>query len=96
MSNFENALRKIAAVNPSLSNTLRSRGGFIMESELPELERVDRLMLLLVRCGCGRFMAPVQDVKHFTTIIAEHSKLKQAEAGEEYAGDYVRDVSLPA
>lgn len=43
-----------------------------------------RLTLLLVRCGGGRFLAPANQVKHFTDII------------ERDGADYVRDVSLPA
>lgn len=55
--------------------------GFITAADLPELIRLHRLCLCLVRTGCGRFMTPAQNVAHF---------LKCVEAG----GDYVRDVSI--
>lgn len=42
-----------------------------------------RLKLLLVRCGGCRFLAPAQDVGRITAAL-------------EAAGEYVRDVSLPA
>lgn len=81
---LEATMRKIEAANPSLARQLKERGYFLLDTMLPELERIDRLMLVLVRCGAGRFMCPVQDVKHFVGII------------EREDSDYVRDISLPA
>ncbi len=61
---------------------MAERFGFVTESEVPTLIAEDRLMLLLVRCGGGRFICPAQDVQHFIDIIKRDGK------------DYVRDVSI--
>jgi hypothetical protein len=73
---------------------------------VPELEKIDRSLVVLVRCGNGRFLCPVQDVRHFMAIIEEHYRFKGNGKGvipmADYAKmegehpDYVRDVSLPA
>jgi hypothetical protein len=57
--------------------------GFLTDKEMPRLIELDRLFLVLVRCGCGRFLCPAQDFEHFEKCV---------EAG----GDYVRDVSIPS
>lgn len=74
--------------------TVRGRGGFLRlhEIEIIATDPITRLQMLLVRCGCGRFMAPAQDVIHFISIIERDSK---ANPQDELA-DYIRDVSLPA
>lgn len=61
---------------------LASQGYFVTERDLPELIKLNRLCLLLVRCGQGRFLCPAQDLQHFMQCV---------EAGK----DYVRDVSVP-
>jgi hypothetical protein len=43
-----------------------------------------RLAPCLVRCGCGRFITPAQDVQHYTEMVGNDKV------------DFVRDVSLPA
>lgn len=86
---------KIRNVNPALANKIDSQHGFVSNVDLPALIEVDRLMLLLVRCGNGRFLTPAQDVTHFMTIIEEHAQLKSEKEGVVFAGDHVRDVSLP-
>lgn len=58
--------------------------GFITKSDLPGIIAEDRLHPVLVRCGCGRFTCPAQDVEHFIAII------------ERDGADYVRDVCFPA
>ena len=57
--------------------------GFITSpKDEEELIKEDRLQMVLVRCGSGRFTCPVQDVKHFCSIINDDGR------------DYVRDVSV--
>jgi hypothetical protein len=61
----------------------KERGGFLDNLGIETIAREDRLRLLLVRCGNGRFLAPAQDVKHFIAIIERDNQ------------DYIRDVALP-
>ena len=61
----------------------KRRMGFVTKEDLQEIVKINRLELLLVRCGGCRFMAPAQDIDHLIKLV-EHS-------GEEY----VRDVSFP-
>ncbi len=56
--------------------------GFLNVAQLKELETIDRLCPVLVRCGGCRFTCAAQDVPHLLACI---------KAG----GDHVRDVSLP-
>lgn len=58
--------------------------GFVQSIDLPDILAYNPLQLLLVRCGCGRFVCPAQDLEHFMGIIVREKT------------DYVRDVSLPA
>lgn len=57
-------------------------GGFLRDTDVDELQQIDRLCQVLVRCGGCRFVCSAQDVAHLERCI---------EAG----GDYVRDVSFP-
>ncbi len=59
-----------------------NRGGFVRDTDLPEIIMENRLQKMLVRCGGGRFACPAQDVKHFVDIIETDGR------------DYVRDVSV--
>jgi hypothetical protein len=70
----------------------RDAGGYLTLDQVKAIgaEGTTRLSILLVRCGCGRFLAPAQDVQHFIDIINAHGEAKLPDA------DYVRDVSLPA
>lgn len=61
----------------------KETGGFLTETDLKFIVEQDRLRLILVRCGNGRFLCPAQDVAHFIGIIERDGQ------------DYVRDVSLP-
>jgi len=61
----------------------RKNFGFIAKDDLPHIIKENRLELLLVRCGSGRFLCPAQDVDHFVQIITNEGN------------DYVRDVSFP-
>ena len=90
------SVQKIAAVNPALANKIAQQGTFLTDADVPEVQKVDRMMLVLVRCGNGRFLCPVQDVEHFIAIIEEHAKLKEKATGQPMQGDHIRDVSFPA
>lgn len=57
--------------------------GFLLNADIAELVKLDRLCPVLVRCGGCRFTCGAQDAKHIMAAI-------------ELAGDYVRDVSFPA
>jgi len=58
--------------------------GFVQDTDLPEIIAHNRMQLLIIRCGAGRFMCPAQDVEHFVGIV------------EREKSDYVRDISLYA
>lgn len=58
--------------------------GFISMEDLPDIIHENRLQLILVRCGCGRFLTPAQNVAHFVSII------------EKEGSDYIRDLCFPA
>lgn len=68
----------------SVLDDIRQRGGYVLEGEIQKLANnpTTRMTRLLVRCGCGRFVAPAQDAEHFIKLI------------ERDDGDYVRDVSV--
>ena len=89
-------LLRIGRTDPGLENKIRRQHGYVLEDDVDRLIAVERLMLVMVRCGNGRFMCPIQDLKHFMTIIEEHSELKATATGKKFAGDHVRDVSIPA
>lgn len=76
----------VLAEHVSLSRVLKvakEQGGFLKDTDVAIIAHHDRLRLILVRCGNGRFLCPAQDVAHFIAII------------ERDGTDYVRDVSLP-
>jgi len=73
---------KIELANPVLAKQLQERGYFILDTHVPDLIAIDRLMPIIVRCNNGRFTCPVQDVSHFIRII---------EASKQ---DWVRDASI--
>lgn len=56
--------------------------GFLRDTDIAELVKLDRLCQILVRCGGCRFTCAAQDVEHLEQCI---------KAG----GDYIRDVSFP-
>ena len=73
------------ALTPALSRILqdaRAHCGFLSQARLAELAEADRLRMVLIRCGGGRFLCPAQDAAHFIDAIDGR--------------DYVRDVSLPS
>ena len=75
---------EIQCTNPLLATEILEQGYFIKDTQVPSIIAVNRLLLVLVRCGNGRFLCPVQDVQHFIAII------------EKEGSDYVRDISLPS
>lgn len=68
-----NALQSFIASKP---------GGFLRDTDIPELIRLDRLCPVLVRCGGCRFTCAAQDCARLIRAV-------------ERDGDYVRDVSFP-
>lgn len=84
-------VREVRADVPpdAVANLLRrvrdTRCGFLIQSEVDWLAGCEagRLVPLLVRCGRCRFVCPAQDVGFLIRAIV-------------LAGDYARDVSLPA
>ena len=81
---YEQRLRIIAKVAPSLAETIRNRGGFVLQTEVGDIEAIDPHMKLLVRCGNGRFIATACNVAHFVAIVDASDM------------DYVRDVAILA
>lgn len=89
-------ISEIQKVNPKLASQIAERGGFLLDTMIPDLIKINRMMMVLVRCGASRFTCPVDCVKHLVGIIDEHRELKQATSGGEIGTDYIRDISLPA
>lgn len=88
---------QLASKNPRLLAKIDKQDGFITSEDIPELIKFNRHLLVLVRCGQGRFVCPVDCVNHYVNVIGEYAKLKSKETGQpEYMFDYVRDVSFPA
>lgn len=73
-----------------LIKIVKQQYGCLDLSNIHELASLDRLRLVLVRCGNGRFLCPAQNVEHFCNIIRRDFDAHQNDC------DYVRDVSLPA
>lgn len=88
----------IARIHPALANKIQSQQFFLDQNDINTLAKHPntRSLLVLVRCGAGRFLAPADTVHHFATIIGEHATLKAEKDNTEFAGDYIRDYSLPA
>jgi hypothetical protein len=62
----------------------KAKFGFVTDEMIEEVATINRLQMLLVRCGSGRFIAPAQDIKHFISCIDKSGM------------DHIRDVSFPA
>lgn len=70
-------------MSPALYKFVLARpGGFLRDTDMPELNRLDRLCPVLVRCGSNRFTCGAQYLEGMIRAI-------------ESVGDYVRDVSFP-
>jgi len=78
------SVAKIARVNPTLANKINAQFTFLTNEDIAEVEKIDRMMMVLVRCGNGRFVCPVQNALHFCNIIDKEGT------------DYVRDMSFPS
>ena len=65
-----------------IQTAIKEKCGFITDADLPAVIAEDRLQMMIVRCGNGRFVCPAQDVAHFIAII------------EKEGSDYIRDVSI--
>jgi len=96
MYHLNKSVQKVAAVNKPLADKIVAQATFLDENDIKEVQKIDRMMLLLVRCGNGRFLCPAQDVNHFISIIEEHAALKETATGQPFQGDHIRDVSFPA
>ena len=77
-------LPKLRNIDPELAMKIVNQDGFLTMDDVKSIIAFDRLMLLLVRCGNGRFLTPAQNVEWFCNIIDKEGT------------DYVRDISLPA
>ncbi len=81
---MSDSVTKISRVNPTLANKINAQHIFLTNEDIAEVEKIDRMMMVLVRCGNGRFVCPVQNVLHFCNIIDKEGT------------DYVRDLSFPS
>lgn len=77
----------------------RRAGGFLTLDEVEAIAKdpATRLTPILVRCGCGRFTAPADQVLHFVRIIERDAKTNKAPLVDSDAwmdSDYIRDLSL--
>lgn len=54
--------------------------GFVTDTDLPEIIKENESQVLLVRCGCCRFVTTANNLNHFIKVIETF--------------DYVRDVSF--
>jgi len=78
------ALETIRANDSTLARIIERQGYCLTMEQVEQIQKINRSMKILVRCGNGRFLTPAQDVKWFTEII------------EREGTDYVRDLSLPS
>jgi hypothetical protein len=68
---------------PHRDKLLKESFGFLQSPEDEvKLQAEDRLQMVLVRCGGGRFLCPIQDLSHFRDIINADGR------------DYIRDASV--
>ena len=77
-------IERIKKSSPSLAAKLIKNSGFLQSQDVDALLSIDRFIMVLVRCGAGRFLTPIQDLKHFIEVVQASKK------------DYIRDVCLPA
>jgi hypothetical protein len=62
-------LLKVQDNDPMLAKKIVNQNGFLTMDDVKDIIAFDRLMLLLVRCGNGRFLTPAQNVEWFCNII---------------------------
>ncbi len=74
-------------------DAIKKNGGFLSATDLKIVAQHDRLRLILVRCGNGRFLAPAQDVEHFVNIIERDYEMTKGSTALD--ADYIRDYSFP-
>jgi ribosomal protein S27AE len=65
-----------------IAEIVANQYSFLKTGDLEKVVEENRMCMILVRCGNGRFVCPVQDAQHFIDIVDGHG------------GDYVRDVSI--
>ena len=79
-------LLAISQVNKRLAKTLDEQMGFIQSCDVGPLKDFEPKFEVLVRCGNGRFLCPVNKLEEIINLIDQ-------ERHPLY--DYVRDVSIP-
>ncbi len=84
MNRLPQGFLTIARVNLPLAEKIAANDYFLDMDDLAGVIAANRLLPVLVRCGCGRFTCAAQDVAHFVAIVGN--------SGDEY----VRDVALIA
>ena len=65
-----------------IQELLKTKFGFVDESNIKEVIKENPQQLMLVRCGQGRFICAADSTDHFVSIIVESGK------------DYIRDISI--
>lgn len=76
------SIETIRKADAALAAAIESQGGVLNVVQLEAVAKIDRMIRVVVRCGCGRFYASADQAPHFIRIVTEHGE------------DYVRDVSL--
>jgi hypothetical protein len=74
--------RRIKSGNPALAKKIEEQGYFLLMGDVNEIEKIDRFIPVLVRCGNGRFTCAAQYVNHFCEVIGQSKT------------EYVRDLSV--
>ena len=73
-----------------LLSSIVANHGYLDVAQLADLAKLDRLRMVLIRCGNGRFLCPAQNAEHFMNIIRRDFDAHSVDC------DYIRDVSLPS
>jgi hypothetical protein len=72
-----------AIANSTMDNVINEQYGFITSADILNLIEDYADMMVLIRCGCGRYTCRLDQVDTAIRIVEKN-------------GDYVRDVSLIA
>ena len=70
----------------TLALKLDKQHGFVTNEDISNLTNIDPKLLVLVRCGNGRFTIPLANLNDVVAQI-------DAKTHKQY--DYVRDISIP-
>ena len=66
-----------------IQTLLKTKLGFVNDTNIKDVIAENPQQLLIVRCGGGRFICTADNVEHFVAII-----------DKKHSEDYVRDVSI--